>query len=125
MKTDKTTSENNNDRRQFTRVNFRHEMEIRDGQGQLYKGAFNDISLKGMLFFCEKMPPEGAVITGIMPLGEEKMTIVGRVLRSSHERGVAIRFENMDVESFSHLRRLVSLNMGDAERIDAEFFGSL
>ncbi|NGZ27973.1 MAG: PilZ domain-containing protein [Magnetococcales bacterium] len=121
----KESSTSSHDRRQFSRVDFRHELIMRDSKGREFKGAFNDISLRGMLFHSDPLPDEGETLSGLLPLGEDAMTISGVVLRASPERGAAVRFENMDVESFSHLRRLVSLNMGDAERIDSEFFHSL
>ncbi|MBF0143159.1 MAG: PilZ domain-containing protein [Magnetococcales bacterium] len=113
------------DRRHFSRVHFQHELTLLDQRGTSYPGAFNDISLKGMLFWCETLPPKGSVVTGTMPLGEEQLRICGQVLWADTERGAAIRFTDMDVESFSHLRRLVALNMGDSEKIDDEFFSSL
>lgn len=113
------------DRRQFSRVHFRHELILRGDDGVIYRGAFNDISLKGMLFWSEPPPPEGTLLSGEMPLGEDVLRLQGEVLRVIPGVGTAIRFVEMDVESFSHLRRMVSLNMGDSERIDEEFFSSL
>lgn len=113
------------DRRQFSRVQFNHELTLRGDDGMIYRGAFNDVSLKGMLFWCETLPKEGTVLQGDLPLGEDMLHIHGEVLRRIPDVGVAVHFLEMDVESFSHLRRLVALNLGDSERIDQEFFSTL
>jgi hypothetical protein len=112
------------DRRHFSRVAFRHEITLTGTDGTVYRGAFNDVSLRGMLFWSEVLPPVKTVVDGVMPLGDETLQIRGEVMRVTSQ-GAAVRFIEMDVESFSHLRRLVTLNLGDAERIDQEFFTSL
>lgn len=114
------------ERRRFSRVVFAHDLILRTSKGVTYSGSFNDVSLKGMLFWCEgQLPEEDDEVEGIMPLGEDQIVLRGRVVRSFPTKGAAIRFVDMDLESFSHLRRLVSLNMGDAELIDQEFFDSI
>ncbi|MBF0187957.1 MAG: PilZ domain-containing protein [Magnetococcales bacterium] len=113
------------ERRHFSRVDFRHELTLKDNSGTLYEGAFNDISLRGMLFWCENLPMAELEVFGTMPLGDSELRIHGIVLWSDSKRGAAIEFKNMDIESFSHLRRLVALNMGDPEVIDRELFESL
>ncbi|MBF0584640.1 MAG: PilZ domain-containing protein [Magnetococcales bacterium] len=119
--TESTTQE----RRHFSRIEFRHKLTLIDEQGNEYPGAFNDISLKGMLFWSDPLPEAGEKLTGTLQLGEIDIQIVGNVVQSHLARGAAILFKGMDVDSFSHLRRLVSLNMGDSETIDREFFSSL
>lgn len=113
------------DRRGFSRVHFRRELVLVANDGTNYPGEFSDISLKGMLFWSERLPLKGAFVSGSLPLGSDTLTLGGVVIASDPERGAAIRFQEMDVESFSHLRRLVSLNMGDSDTIDDEFFSSL
>ncbi|MEO5377527.1 MAG: PilZ domain-containing protein [Magnetococcus sp. DMHC-6] len=113
------------ERRHFSRIHFQHQLTLKDNKGNLYAGAFNDISLRGMLFWCDSLPPEGAELHGAFPLGEFQLFIRGIVLRTSPNFGAAIQFRDMDVESFSHLRRMIALNVGDPEKIDEEFFSSL
>ncbi|MBF0159269.1 MAG: PilZ domain-containing protein [Magnetococcales bacterium] len=114
------------DRRHFSRVDFCHELDlVNDKTQQLYQGAFNDISLKGLLFCAEELPKPGEQVSGVLSLGEISLTIRGTVLWAKEHRGAAIQFQDMDLESFSHLRRLITLNMGDSERIDQELFSSL
>ena len=113
------------DRRHFSLVDFRHQLILRGEDGSEYSGAFNDISLRGMLFWSEPLPAQGEKLSGILLLGDIEVQIGGIVVHSHAQRGAAIGFQGMDVDSFSHLRRLVSLNMGDSETIDKEFFASL
>ncbi|MBF0175390.1 MAG: PilZ domain-containing protein [Magnetococcales bacterium] len=119
------TAPSDAERRGYSRVHFQHELVLTGANGKTYPGAFNDISLKGMLFWCESLPASGETVLGILPLGEDALRIRGKVLWSHPQRGAAIRFEEMDVESFSHLRRLVAFNLGDADKIDQELFSHL
>ncbi|MBF0401256.1 MAG: PilZ domain-containing protein [Magnetococcales bacterium] len=112
-------------RRHFSRVDFQHALTLVDDSDQAYDGAFDDISLKGMLFWSDPLPEKGTELSGALRLGDIVIQIKGAVVQSHLERGAAILFSGMDVESFGHLRRLVSLNMGDSETIDKEFFSSL
>ena len=43
----------------------------------------------------------------------------GRVVRAEKE-GMAIEFSEIEMDSFFHLRNIVALNSGDAEKIDRE-----
>ncbi|ABK45775.1 type IV pilus assembly PilZ [Magnetococcus marinus MC-1] len=118
-------AEHPNGRRQYTRVEYRHAILLKDASGQSYDGSFNDISLKGMLFLAEHLPEAGTEVGGELLLGDVVIELHGTVVLSQADRGAAIRFMDIDLESFSHLRTLVSLNLGDAERIDRELFDSL
>ncbi len=125
MSDDQKQSDFIKNRRDFSRVHFRHEITLYAGNGTKYSGAFDDISLKGMLFHSDPMPSKGTVLTGHLSIGEVKLGLKGKVVSASLDRGAAVRFQDLDVESFSHLRRLMALNMGDSEVIDQEFFSSL
>ena len=112
-------------RRHFSRINFNHQLTLQSNTGETYQGAFNDVSLKGMLFWCETLPEKNAKVSGTLDLGDMQLHINGLVVNSDPDRGAAIFFQDMDVESFSHLRRLISLNLWDSETIDRKFFLSL
>jgi hypothetical protein len=123
-------SENNNDnapsnRRHFSRVEYAHEVTLKTDLGESIIGAFSDISLKGMLFQGDQLPTKGANVSGTLDLGDVSMNITGVVIASAEDRGAAIRFNNLDIDSFTHLRQLLSLNLGSSETIDKEFFDSL
>ncbi|MEO5352363.1 MAG: PilZ domain-containing protein [Magnetococcus sp. XQGC-1] len=113
------------ERRLFSRVDFRHLMTFVGEDGSEYAGAFDDISLKGLLFWSTPLPAKGEKLSGLLQLGDVEIRLAGTVIHSHQNRGAAVLFQSLDVDSFSHLRRLVSLNMGDSETIDKEFFSSL
>lgn len=112
-------------RRRFSRVDFHHELVLKNNKGVDFQGAFSDVSLKGMFFQGDALPAKGDTVFGVLQLGDVSMQVQGVVVHSEKDHGAAILFQDMDVESFSHLRRLVSLNLGDSETIDREFFSSL
>ncbi|MBF0193820.1 MAG: PilZ domain-containing protein [Magnetococcales bacterium] len=124
-KEDNKTKEEEKNRRLFSRVPYRQKISLTTEDNKTYPGSFDDISLKGMLFLGDKLPEKGSILTGNLVIGEAKVAIKGEVTNVTLDRGAAIKFIDMDVESFTHLRQLVALNMGDAELIDAEFFSSL
>ena len=121
----KDSSEDSRNRRHFSRISFNHKITLQSRSGRSYPGAFNDVSLKGMLFWSEPLPQKNEQVSGTLLLGDLELRVQGIVVHSDSNRGAAIYFQDMDVESFSHLRRLISLNMGDSETIDREFFSSL
>ncbi|MBF0379967.1 MAG: PilZ domain-containing protein [Magnetococcales bacterium] len=112
-------------RRFFSRVDFSHDITLQTESGETIPGAFSDISLKGMLFLGDTLPQEGEKVTGTLELGDITINISGEVLASNKERGAAILFKDLDFDSFAHLRQLLSLNLGDSDKIDKEFFTSL
>ncbi|MBF0184216.1 MAG: PilZ domain-containing protein [Magnetococcales bacterium] len=124
MNTDSESTSNPKDRRHFSRVEFRHQLTLTSDEGE-YPGAFDDISLRGMLFWSDPLPEKGEEVSGTLILGEIEIRLSGVIVQSNLNRGAAVLFQGLDVDSFSHLRRLVSLNMGDSETIDKEFFASL
>ena len=125
MTTTSTATTAPENRRHFSRVDFRHQLTLTSDTGTEYPGAFDDISLRGMLFWSSPLPEKGEKLSGTLLLGDIVMHMAGVVVHSHLDRGAAVLFQGMDVDSFSHLRRLISLNMGDSETIDNEFFASL
>ncbi|NGZ07717.1 MAG: PilZ domain-containing protein [Magnetococcales bacterium] len=113
------------DRRTNSRVDFQQELLLKDDKGNLFRGEFGDISLRGMRFLGLELPSKGVMVHGTLNLGSISIPFKGVVIHTQPERGAAIRFQEMDVESFSHLRRLVSLNLGDSDAIDDEFLAGL
>ena len=119
------TNRGPHNRRHFSRAEFFHEVILTTDKNEVIPGAFSDISLKGMLFHGKNLPKAGAKITGDLNLGDISLHVVGVVVAANASRGAAIQFQDLDIETFSHLRRLVSLNLGDSETIDREFFATL
>ncbi|WP_456433450.1 PilZ domain-containing protein [Thermosulfuriphilus sp.] len=111
------------ERRRFTRVPFETEVEVIYGDRWLKAQRLKDISLKGLYIVSRESPPVGSPclvkvrLTGAEPPIELKFT--GEVVRHGPD-GFAIVVLETDLESFSHLRKLLSYNFEDPEKIEAE-----
>ncbi len=107
--------------RRFTRVAFPAQARLLDGSRTL-ACRVHDLSLKGALVSLPERhdiaPGEHLVLE--IPLDESghiRMEVA--VIRCDEERlGLACR--DIDVDSITHLRRLVELNSGDPELLDRE-----
>ena len=109
------------------RANSRVVFHIRarlDCDGRMIEGQVHDLSLRGMFLAAEERFTEGALVEAAVDLTGDSsqltMTLRGVVTRVE-TGGVGIQFEDMDVDSFIHLRNIVSHNDGDPEKIMAEF----
>jgi len=87
------------------------------------QGKLIDISLKGALV---ELPQgwEGQIgdaYTLELPLGDNEITIRMKVIvaRIEHDH-VGLYCKNIDFDSIVHLKRLMELNLGDAELVNRE-----
>ncbi|WP_017926352.1 PilZ domain-containing protein [Thioalkalivibrio sp. HL-Eb18] len=82
-----------------------------------------DISLRGVLVEGSRIPAVApdALVTLDIPLSEEaRITFEGRV-RWQEGLWLGLEIEAMPLESATHLRRLVELNLGDEALLEREF----
>jgi hypothetical protein len=114
-------SEQQQDRRQFSRVLFDAWVELRQGDKQ-WNAAIVDLSLKGLLV----EEPADWVIDDQQPLHaaiqlDASASIQMKVRCRHAERGqIGFECEHIDIDSISNLRRLVELNLGDAELLERQ-----
>ena len=114
-------SEQQQDRRQFSRVLFDAWVELRQGDKQ-WNAAIVDLSLKGLLV----EEPADWVIDDQQPLHSaiqlDASASIQMKVRCRHaERGqIGFECEHIDIDSISNLRRLVELNLGDAELLERQ-----
>lgn len=84
-----------------------------------------DISLMGALLAVDALP-RGLEVDGgcrlTLVLGPDVvLELAGRVVRAARpENRLAVKWEHMDVDSASHLRRLLELNLGDHDLIEQD-----
>jgi hypothetical protein len=108
----------NSDRR-FSRVPFRIEAEIQSDNGIFY-GDVRNLSLKGMLVAVPESHPVGEVVDIKIFLAHDDpmvmIEVVGEVVRADAE-GIAVKFTRVDLDSFTHLRNVVSLNSGNDDAV--------
>lgn len=110
------------DRRRFTRVPF-------DAQTVLHQDGWHipvelvDVSLRGLLVMqpTEWDPARGREPFGaVIDLSEGNQITMEVHLVHAEEGLLGFRCEHIDLDSISHLKRLVALNLGDASLLDRE-----
>ena len=107
--------------RRFQRVPF-------DGDVRVYTGSamagtrLVDISLKGALVDrpagWEAKP--GQIQRLELRVGSGVIISVGTTVAHADEREIGFRFERMDLDSFTRLKRLIELNLGDPALLNRE-----
>lgn len=113
------------EKRKFSRVPFHIEAEI-NANGSNFKGEVENLSLKGMLVHIHDHLLElGTPLTMIINLtgvnSNLSINLKGRVVRVSQE-GIGIFFEEIDLDSFIHLKNIIDYNVADPEKVKEEFF---
>ena len=109
-------------RRQFSRILFSISAHLEVDEVR-YPVSIHDISLNGALISNPKESPE---LTG--KLGElsfqlaDGMSNVSMHIAVIHqeEKEMGLRCNAIDIESVTHLRRLVELNLGDEAQLNKE-----
>lgn len=114
-------ADNSQERRAFSRIHF-------DGDTQLIQNNNNwpvnliDVSLKGLLIET----PENWQADTHQPMKihiklDEATTIVMTVVwRHSNNGQTGFKCDHIDIDSITHLRRLVELNLGDESLLERE-----
>jgi len=109
------------EQRRFQRVPFHAWVELLQN-GQTRSARLLDVSLKGLLLEAPEdtlIDPDQPVRASIQLEGDATITMHARL---SHRQGLQLGFkcEIIDVDSISHLRRLIELNLGDAKAAERE-----
>ncbi len=116
------------EKREFTRCKICLGVEVVLFTGVRVEGKTEDISMSGLLLRTERGLPIGTEVKIHLFLRSggdrcDSLNLMGTVVRID-ERGVAIQFNEMDSESFEHLKRLLTYNIEkdkDAEKLNEEF----
>lgn len=118
------TENNHDERRQYSRIPFDAHAHLNDAQGDLYlNSTVLDISLKGLL--VEKpyqwVGKIDAAYTIDVILGDTDLVIKmsSTVTHIDNER-IGFKCQQLDIDSISHLKRLISLNLGDDSLLHRE-----
>ncbi|HEC18544.1 MAG TPA: PilZ domain-containing protein [Gammaproteobacteria bacterium] len=112
----------NTEKRHFSRIPFVTDVHLVNAEGS-WDVQLVDVSLKGIL---TTVPANPAIKTGEHYLAEmltenDEATIRMEVsVAHIEEQRVGFRCEHIDLDSISHLRRLVELNLGDDEILHRE-----
>ena len=110
------------ERRQFSRIDFATQARLYHPAGDTPVDLL-DISLKGALVACHAPLPlrDGTPVRLHLPL-DEHGTLIRMDGSIVHNEGgqIGIRCTGIDLDSITHLRRLVELNLGDEALLERE-----
>jgi hypothetical protein len=109
--------------RRFSRVPVQLFVEIRHNDVCLSSNKTHDLSMKGLFVHTGKTLPIGApclvkiILEGSQ--GEQSVEVSGRVIRVTNA-GMAVEFQESDLESYQHLRSLILFNAPNASQVQEE-----
>ena len=111
------------ERRTFSRIPFNGKVTVVGDQAQWIADLL-DISMKGVLLARPKDWPArpGKNFQLKISLDEKSKIVIAMDASLAHSSAEFLGFfcEHIDLESMTHLRRLLELNIGDEERINQE-----
>ncbi len=109
------------ERRRFHRIDFDARVEIAEGDNN-WQAQLLDISLKGVLLTKlghYQLPVTSTLLLKVILSDQTSIAMSAQVVHQTvdqaHLSCVAI-----DIDSISHLRRLIELNLGDADAAERE-----
>jgi hypothetical protein len=109
------------ERRQFARVAFDGAVELSQGQSR-WRCTLVDISLKGALInlpaHCQLDPLAPFELT--LALADDTRIRMTASLSHTEAQQIGVACTQIDVDSVSHLRRLIELNTGDPVAAERE-----
>jgi len=110
------------DKRYFSRINFKAKSQI-EIDNKVYSGELLDLSLRGALLnFKEQVSVkmnDKCTLTIHLHSSDIKL-IFDAVLVHIHQTNLGFKFISEDVGTMTHLRNLLSLNIGDYDKITDE-----
>ncbi len=109
------------ERRKFSRVLFDAHVELAQGD-QHWRANLLDISLKGLLLqhsHRDQLDPNQVILAKVI-LSDN--TCIAMSVSVAHEHGqqLGLACQAIDIDSISHLRRLIEFNLGDAQAAERE-----
>ncbi len=113
------------EKREFVRVPFTTEVEIRTGNRLFRSSSGMNISLNGLRIATEDpLPGEGSPCSAriVLKAFDHRLAIEaqGRIARSG-QGFLAVEFTELDPDSYLHLRQLIINNAGDPVHAEEEF----
>ena len=119
----------NTEQRKHIRVPFKtvaYLWSLKQDAKEIRCDQTRDISLKGLYCYSDIKFSTGTPCELELHLTSTSSKLVlffkGRVVRTD-EKGMGIRFEEMDLDSFLLLKNILNYNTGDPEQIDRELTG--
>ena len=115
-------SEQPSDRRRFRRIAFDAKTELVQ-DGHVWPVQLVDVSLKGVLVQRPQDWHGHRYESFDVDIHLDAETDVKMQVRLTHDDHGQLGFvcEHIDLDSISHLRRIIELNLGDQEELEREF----
>ena len=110
-------------KRQFTRVPFDADIRLVKDSGEAWDSRLYDISLKGALIATPNnwQGERGdEFLLEVFLAGEEIKIDMNVSVAHVGDGRIGFHCEFIDIDSISHLHRLMELNMGDEEQLERE-----
>lgn len=112
---------NSNEKRVFSRIPFDAQVLIRGEHGE-WKSTLLDISLQGALLH---LPEDWVAAVGTpfeleITLAPDAVIFMESVVAHIEKDHIGFRCEHIDLDSITHLRRIVELNTGDEALLNRE-----
>lgn len=113
------------DRRGRDRVGFHTGISLKIGESEIIgKGSIVDLSLNGVFIETNEDVPVGekCSVKIILPGTVDKVILQmsGRTVRKKIS-GIAVHFDSMDIDTFTHLKNIVRYNSGSPDEVFAGF----
>lgn len=109
------------ERRKFLRVIFDAPATLTTPSGDKLPTTLLDLSLKGVLLkTVEGFTNEEGNYSLQIELDENTSISMSLSLSHTEKDSIGLTCEQIDLDSMTHLRRLVELNMGNADLLDRE-----
>lgn len=115
------TAPSSDERRQFWRTTFRAPVHLAVG-GRVHEAQLLDLSLKGALVQCagDWQPSLGTSCRLRLKLVPGTSIAMDTAVAHVHDQQVGLQCHFIDLDSITHLRRLVELNAGSAAWLERE-----
>ncbi|OCH53188.1 PilZ domain-containing protein [Vibrio cyclitrophicus] len=110
------------ERRQFSRVVYQVPTELSQGPVNV-SGSVQDLSLHGLLIQCDDFQQlsHDIPVQVSFTLANSDLNIqLEATIVSTINTSMRLRIEHLDIDSISHLKRLIELNVGDDELLYRE-----
>ncbi|MFH2065722.1 MAG: PilZ domain-containing protein [Pseudomonadota bacterium] len=110
------------DRRKKLRVDFKTSIILKTDQSEIrIEGSSRDLSLKGIFIHSHDAAAVGTkcqVEVNLTGMTEQlNLYMQGKIIRKD-QNGIAVEFESMDLDSYTHLKNLVRYNTTDSDYVD-------
>lgn len=109
------------ERRRFSRIDFDARVELAQGDHN-WQAQLLDISLKGVLLAkmgIYQVQTNLPLLVKIILSDQTSIAMTSQIVHQTLEQ-LHLNCTGIDIDSVSHLRRLIELNLGDAAAADRE-----